>query len=167
MTRGAPRPKPKPKVRNVSESKPLCIDVYTFIHDQLNDECALIVCHPTGVFYDAQCGGNACTHPSAEGFFLPMWDFCPELDDCEYGCAELTKSTCFDKPELREKLACAIENELETFNRKYGFKLFFDRSRIDELQEGWWPLRIVGVFGGSYPDLELDHNCYFHKGNCD
>lgn len=124
----------------------------------------LIICAPTGIRYTAQCGGMGCTHPSAEGFYLPTWDLLPKLDDCEYGCSNLTKSPLYDRPELRKKLADAIDAALPAALAKFSFKLRFDYDRIDELQEGWWPLLITG----ELHDARLDnHRCYYHAGNCD
>lgn len=137
------------------------IDLYAFTGD--SDGCALVICAPTGIFYTAQCGGIGCTHPSAEGFFLPLWDVAKDLDDCAFGCSSLTKSENSDHPELRKKFADAIEAELAKLSR-FSFTLTFDYSRIDDLQEGWWPLRIHGTL---HDVGNLDHPCYYHRGNCD
>lgn len=154
--------KPRETKLRVQPPAKLVIDVYDILQDR--DECALIICQPTGVYYTAQCGGMACTHPVAEGFFLPIWDIAPGVDDHEFGCSNLTKSPMHDRPDLREKLAAAIDEALREFNQRYGIQLYFDRERIDELQEGWWPLIITGHFGNVGP---LSHRCYYHAGNCD
>jgi hypothetical protein len=141
------------------------IDIYHMIGDG-NDDCALIVCAPTAILYTAQCGGMDCHHPQVEGFFLPLWDIAPGIDDHAMGCSDLNKTPGeWDKPDLREHLAAAIDAALaEPEMKKFSFKLRFDRSRIDELMEGWWPLRIKGTLHGVEG---LDHPCYYHRGNCD
>ncbi len=142
----------------------LRIDLYGILGD--GDGAALIICAPTGIIYTAQCGGMACQHPEAEGFFLPIWELLPDIDDHEYGCSDLTKSPRHDRPDLRQRLADAIDKGLsaEFQRRPLGFTLRFDHERIDELQEGWWPLRITGHLHDVGP---LDHRCYYHNGNCD
>lgn len=113
---------------------------------------------------DAQCGGIACTHPSQEGYYLPMWDICQDLDECEYGCANLTKSTKFDNPDLRKALADEIQKRCDSIDGRHSFSLAFDYSRIDELQEGWWPL----IINGRLYDIDFDNQpCIYHRGNCD
>lgn len=139
----------------------ILIDVDDIQFDE--DSAALVVCTPTGIFYTAQCGGMCCSHPVAEGFFLPMWELLPEIDDCDFGCSHLTKSPQNDRPDLRQKLAAAIDAGLQRVPQM-SFSLRFDFDRIDELQEGWWPLRITGRLHDVGP---LDHRCYYHSGNCD
>ena len=141
----------------------IVIDVYGIQPN--TDGAALIICAPTGIFYTAQCGGIGCTHPIAEGFFLPIWELLPGTDDCEYGCSDLTKAgPSYDRPDLRKKLADVIDAALPEACARFGFRLRFDHDRIDELQEGWWPLRITGHLHDVGP---LDHRCYYHSGNCD
>jgi len=139
------------------------IDVYALTSDS-DGKAALIIYEKTGIFYTAQCGGIGCRHPSAEGFFLPIWDLLPDLDECSYGCAELTKSLGFDQPELRARLAEAIDKALPAVCARYSFNLRFDYERIDQLMEGWWPLIITGILHDVGP---LDHKCFYHNGNCD
>lgn len=140
----------------------MIVDLYAFTSDI--DGCALVICAPTGIFYDAQCGGTGCTHPKAEGFFLPLWDVAPSIEDCEFGCSSLTKCrTEFDSPKLRKVFADAIDAELKKLTQ-FSFVLRFNYFRIDELQEGWWPLRISGTL---HDVTGLDHECYYHRGNCD
>jgi hypothetical protein len=138
----------------------MLIDLYTYI----TDGCALVIQMPTGVKYEAQCGGLACTHPQVEGVYFPVWDVAPDLGDCEEGCSNLTKvPQPHDKPELRKAFADKIQKQLEDLD-KYSFKLRFDYERIDELQEGWWPLVITGTL---YDVENLNHKCVYHRGNCD
>lgn len=139
----------------------MLIDLDTFIAD--SDGCALVIQVPTGVKYTAQCGGMSCTHPNAEGVYLPMWDIAPDIDDCKEGCSDLTKSPKFDRPDLRMALADLIQAALNK-PTNFGFQLCFDYSRIDDLKEGWWPLRIKGKIHGIEG---LDHACIYHRSNCD
>lgn len=140
----------------------MIIDVHALTRDL--DTCALIICMNTGVSYTAQCGGYGCTHPIAEGVFLPLWDIAKDLDECKFGCSNITKCKPeYDKPELRQALAEAIDLELKKLSI-FSFSLNFDYSRIDELQEGWWPLEIRGTL---HDVGELNHKCYYHRGNCD
>lgn len=144
----------------------MVIDLYTFIVDH-DDTCALVICAPTGIFYEAQCGGMGCTRPRAEGFFLPLWDIAPQIDECAMGCFDLSQHVArpeFDRPDLRKALADAIDAAIAPMEQRYSFSLRFDYSRIDQLEEGWWPLRIKGTL---HDVAGLDHECYYHRGNCD
>ncbi len=139
------------------------IDLDRIVPD-CDDSCALVICEKTGIFYTAQCGGLLCSHPAAEGFYLPIWDIAPEINDCDMGCSSISKAIPqYDRPDLRDNLAKAIDIALESNLATYSFVLKFDYSRIDELQEGWWPLIITGTLHG----VELNHQCYLHRENCD
>lgn len=130
----------------------------------IDKACALVVCAKTGVIYTTQAGGFGCDHPEAEGFAVSTFNFAPDIDDCEFGCSALTKSAPeFDKPELRKKFADAIDISIRERVKGYSFTVRFDYARIDELMEGWWPLWVKGNLNGT----ELDHPCYYHRGNCD
>lgn len=137
------------------------IDLYDIMPD---DGCALVVTAPTGIIYTAQCGGMLCMHPESEGVYFPIWDLLPEVDDCAHGCFSLTKSPRCDNPELREKFAAIIYSNLQIATRPFSFSMGFNFSKIDELQEAWWPLIINGTFSGVRFD---NAECYYHRGNCD
>jgi hypothetical protein len=130
------------------------------IDDFFDDyESAVIVCHPTGVKYTAQAGGVGCTHPSAEGFLLIMQDF--DINDCSFGCYCLNRL-----PDQREKLANLIHEMLIKSTKGGRKELEFDFSRVDDLQEGWWPVKIKASFGylGDEPFRGIG---WLHNGNCD
>jgi hypothetical protein len=133
----------------------MIIDLYHLLHD--DNDCALIICDKTGIFYEAQCGGVGCTHPRAEGVFLPLFDVAKDMDECSFGCSEIT----YD-PNLQAIFANAIDDKLKKLPR-FSFRLRFDFARITELQEGWWPLVIKGILY----DIPMNHKCYYHRGNCD
>lgn len=132
------------------------LDIDDFFDD---NESAVIVCYPTGVRYTAQAGGIGCTHPSAEGFLLIMQDF--DIDDCSFGCSNLDRL-----PGKRLKLANFINGVLIKETKGGKKELEFDFSRVDELQEGWWPVKIKANFG--YWDNEpFEGIGWLHNGNCD
>jgi hypothetical protein len=113
------------------------LNVDDFIDD---NQSAVIVCYPTGVKYTVQAGGTGCTHPSAEGFLLIFWDF--DIDDCSYGCFSLNRL-----PDKRLELANHMNDLLIKETKGNRRELEFDFSRVDQLQEGWWPVKIEADFG--------------------
>lgn len=46
---------------------------------------ALIVCHRTGVHYQAQVGGLLCNQVFVQGFCIDLEDLAQDFDDCAYG----------------------------------------------------------------------------------
>jgi hypothetical protein len=132
------------------------LDVDNFFDD---NESVVIVCYPTGVKYTAQAGGTGCTHPSAEGFLLIFWDF--DIDDCSYGCSSLNRL-----PEKRMELANHINDILVGETKGNKKILEFDFSRVDQLQEGWWPVKIKADLG-YLGDEPFEGTGWLHNGNCD
>ena len=45
------------------------------IRIELEDPSGIIVCVPTGVSWSNQAGGTACSHPEAEGVYVPLPSF--------------------------------------------------------------------------------------------
>jgi len=140
---------------NVDDMKKIIIDVFRAVGW---DSSALIVSHPTGVFYDVQVGGVACNHPEIEGFCIDMGQIGSHINDCSYGCHHIP-----DMPEQQLGLANAINDYLVEYSKDWTFQISFDFDRLKELQEAWWP---VTVFG-KMDDLEIDWKGYLHTGNCD
>lgn len=132
------------------------LDIDDFFDD---NQSAVIVCYPTGVKYTAQAGGTSCTHPSAEGFLLIFWDF--DINDCSFGCSSLSRL-----PKERIKLANHINDILINETKGGRIRLEFDFSRVDELQEGWWPVKISADFG-YFNDEPFEGTGWLHNGNCD
>lgn len=103
--------------------------------DMGEHNCDYLICKKeTGVFYTSQCGGMACQHLEYEGFLMLVHEFSNEIDDHEYGCLHIQDGG------KREELAF----EIDCLLRKYDgiISLRFDFDRIDELLEGWWPVKI-------------------------
>jgi hypothetical protein len=132
------------------------LDVDNFFDD---NESVVIVCHPTGIEYVAQAGGTGCTHPWEEGFLLIMQDF--DIDDCSYGCSSLNRL-----PEKRMELANHINDILINETKGGRIRLEFDFSRVDQLQEGWWPVKIKADLG-YLEDEPFEGTGWLHNGNCD
>lgn len=132
------------------------LDIDNFLDDY---NSVLIVCYPTRVKYTAQAGGVGCTHPSAEGFLLIMQDF--DIDDHSFGCLNLGRL-----PGKRQELAALIHDILTRETNGCIKQLEFDFSRVDDLQEGWWPIKIKANFG--YCNSETFEGVgWLHNGNCD
>lgn len=130
------------------------------------DQIPLILLAPTGIVYTAQCGGVGCTHPEAEGFVIGLRaNFEQEINDCTYGCAHLSDQDEGGR-KLREKLARDLHFFLFEASSDWNFKIEFDFERIDLLQEGWWPVVVIGEFDKFY-GTHLNHKGFIHIGNCD
>lgn len=133
------------------------IDVDTFFPQQT----VLIVEHKTGFEWEAQCGGINCTHPSLKGMAIPMGGLLEFFSGCEFGCGYISE----DEPS-RKKLAVEIGNRLENANTQ-KMRIQFDYERIDELQEGWFPVIVTGKWG-YWDELSFEASKgYLHTGNCD
>jgi len=138
--------------------KKLVIDIYGTINVE---STALILSHPTNVFYTAQCDGIGCSYPEFEGVVFDFGDRLEYFDDCKYGCHLISYK---ESHEIRTKLA----NDLDAYFIKECegliYKIRFDYDRIDKLMEGWWPI----IFTGSYYDNDLGtRKGIIHTGNCD
>jgi len=131
--------------------------------DWLSDQSALIINLPTGLFWTAQTNGMDCDHPKMEGICLPI--SVRQIDDCKYGCDNMQHHT---NRSNRDTLARIIDAAIKHGNVQREFHLSFDFSRIDELQEGWWPV-IVRIPADKYADNRPEINTigFIHQGNCD
>jgi len=111
---------------------------------------ALIVRAKTGMDFDAQAGGIACEHPGCEGFVIALPEYATEVDDCPLGCWGA-------RPGKQVELADLIDSHFVANPHPFGFTV--DRERIDELMEGWWPVKFT-LLGSMQTG-------YIHTGNCD
>lgn len=137
------------------EKQKILIDV-----EQLNafSNVILIVSHPTGVFYTAQTGGVSCNHPECEGFAISLGSFLEEFDDCDYGCQYIDRL-----PEKQKQLADDLNKLFIAHTTGWRYQITFDYSRLNELQEGWWPVLVKG----NLDTQPIDWKGYIHTGNCD
>jgi hypothetical protein len=127
--------------------------------DESNDFAVLIINYPTGVHYTAQCGGLGCSHPTLEGFTIPLWLMV--FDDCSYGCHHISYREAVD---LREKLSKDLDVYLKKETEMSLIKLSFDFGNIEHLEEGWWPVIIKGRIGNIE---NFEGTGIVHTGNCD
>jgi hypothetical protein len=124
------------------------------------DGTALIVLHPTGIKYTAQCGGMGCTHPEAEGYVFGLGKFMQDFDTCEFGCHYMDRDVKY-----RNALRDAV-NQYCQDNPPFGNWIRFDDSRINEAQEGWIPVVLNGSFG--FPEITFNgERGFIHNFNCD
>lgn len=138
------------------ESKKIKIDVYVVT----GNNTPLIINHPTGVFYTAQCGGIGGTHPEAEGFVIGIDNFLQDFNDCAYGCSYIGQDS-----ELQTRLANALDEYCKIMCEYWGFKIRIDFDRLNEIQEGWFPVIVNGrVSDGFFAE---NAKGYIHNGNCD
>jgi hypothetical protein len=126
--------------------------------DRVAEDVALIIAHPTGVIYQAQAGGMLCSHPECEGFVICLGAGLSHFDDCGYGCDNIGFEAS-----LRDKLATDLDPLLQRYSLGWTYQISFDFDRIDELQEGWWPVLVKGKMDGR----PIDWRGYIHTGNCD
>ena len=139
------------------------------VDDIVREETALIVLLENGITYTAQCGGVGCTHPTAIGFVLPLGRIGEAIDDCSFGCASLSEYN-YKRGKMiqqRNALADLIDTHLKEHTKSWRFSLSFDYSRINELQEGWWPVIINGVYDDFHGTTFVHHPGIIHVGNCD
>jgi hypothetical protein len=127
--------------------------------DNIVSGTALIIAHPTGIFMTAQCGGVGCSHPSIEGFAIDLGSFMDDFDDCKYGCHHIPDLS----EEEKKRLASDIDAELSNFK---PFMIRFDFDRIEEMQEGWWPIKVKGEID-KWNRTHIDSIGFIHNGNCD
>lgn len=132
------------------------IDVYQIS----SEDTMLIIGAPTGVIYNAQTGGMSCNHPEYEGFVLPLGSFMEDFDDCSYGCSHLQ-----DIEGAAKKLANDLHLRLIEETKLWRYKIYFDFDRIDQLQEGWWPVIVSGKIFEDGKDYTMKG--FVHTGNCD
>lgn len=127
--------------------------------DRITDDSVLIILHPTGIKYTAQCGGMSCTHPSAEGYAIPLGDFAEYLNGCDYGCEYLPQM-----PDKQKEFAAAFDAYAKEETKDWIYKISFDHDRIGELQEGWIPV----LLNGKMDDIVFSYTkAFLHNGNCD
>jgi len=124
----------------------------------VTDKTALIVKHPTGIVYEVQAGGIGCTHPKVEGFILDWGNLGQDFDDCSFGCAYISQDEG-----LRDKLAKALSEYLLKETERSTCQTLFDFDRVSELEEGWWPVVVIGKIA----DQSVNWKGYLHTQNCD
>jgi len=96
-----------------------------------------IILWPTGIEYSNQTGGYACLHPTAEGFYVPLFN---ELFDQE---ALLRRH--FEGPKWRgfcdrgidEETALEVERILDAALPTRELGLTVDRERLADSHEAW------------------------------
>jgi uncharacterized protein DUF6210 len=124
----------------------------------------LIVKHPTGVWWEAQAGGVACTHPKAEGFFIPLT---PDPEIRRLLCRLCCGNRRLGDSEI-EKLAPLLKEDLPC--------LEIDRNLSHESTEGWLHVKIDSEKAKDEPLLcawiEYDKSFPFDRAvlvctNCD
>lgn len=131
--------------------------IHINVNDFYDEVAVLIVKAKTGVVYSAQTGGLGCHHPECEGFYMPLWNL--EFDDCSFGCANIQYDLM-----LQQRLAIELSDFFERKFNNLKFDVYFDDKRISELQEGWWPVIIMGEI---YGNKDVYWEGYIHNGNCD
>jgi hypothetical protein len=129
--------------------------------DLVTEGTVLILSHPTGVKYEAQCMGVGCWHPQYEGFVLSLGTFMRDFDDCSYGCYHIQ-----DMPESQRKLADDLNKEFLEKTSKWRYQITFDYDRLVDLMEGWWPVIVSGKID-DWNKTEGTFKGIIHTGNCD
>lgn len=96
----------------------------------------VIIEHPTGIKYHGQVGGVTCSHPSIEGFLLPLnfqnWSYLEELS-CE-GC-------CMNSPIDEQTKEILLKNWPSQEGSEY--RILLDEDRLSAGTEAWFPIKIV------------------------
>lgn len=145
----------------------MIIDVRDVIPDHLT---ALVVSHPTGVWYEVQAGGMACMHPECEGFVVSLGEFMMDFNDCKGLCGILGIEET-DPDMVRQSLHRQMEigQKIDKALREYtAVSIRFDFERVNELMEGWWPVLVTGNLNSIMVEKESrDWIGYIHTNNCD
>jgi uncharacterized protein DUF6210 len=157
------------------------------------DMIPLIVLHKTGVFFTDQVGGMACCHPEAEGFVLRVSDYYKVIDDCKSGlCWIIPDQSCYgetkiekkcrnDDIDAQNKIGAEIDIKFVMLDREegIGFKdwhgtvinMRFDFDRVNELTEGWWPVKFdMKLNDNNWNDDNSNYGKFkgiLCTGNCD
>lgn len=129
--------------------------------DRVTDGTCLIIGAPTGIYYEAQCDGIGCSHPTYEGVALSLGEFMQDFDDCDYGCSHIS-----DSIENQFKLALDLNKKLIELTKPWMYHLSFDFDRLTQLKEGWWPVKISGTLD-DWNHVEGEFIGILHTGNCD
>lgn len=108
------------------------------------EELALIIEHPTGVFYTNQAGGVACVQPEIEGVLVPIGNACNVEDKLEAFFANATRL----QPSDADTLDTILRVPEEPYVVTPTFFLEVDRSKLAESMEAWLHVTIV-----ASPDL--------------
>ena len=122
---------------------------------------ALIVEAKTGIIYTSQTGGMACHHPECEGYLLTLEDWANQYNDCPHGCYGASSITPHNKIVFMNSLNDFFTKNVPNIGYN-TFKFKIDESRIDELEEAWWP--VIFEMSGY---MELSGKGYITKENCD
>jgi hypothetical protein len=125
------------------------------------DMTALVLMHPTGLYYTAQVGGVGCAHPEVEGFVLPAYRLCAELDTCEYGCHYISEDI-----EAQKRLARDFDILAKEYCKRLTFKVRFDYDRIEQTQEAFVPIIFEGTHSGITTEITTFKG-FWVSGNCD
>jgi uncharacterized protein DUF6210 len=97
------------------------------------DTEGLILKHPTGVWWQGQAGGIACTHPMAEGVFVPL-DVDEEISDV------LHDHCCYARP-LSDFMALTVIQISDSLSKHLPF-LRVDSDFLNDSTEAWLHVRI-------------------------
>ena len=100
----------------------------------------LILLHGSGVFYTNQTGGHACSHPEAEGTYVPLHDELLRQQKLlrEHFTGPKWGGWCTDG--IDEETAVFIDEVLA--RSPYTDMLRVDRGRHEESHEAWIYVRI-------------------------
>lgn len=137
-------------------------------------ELFFIIKAPTGVFYTNQSGGHACAHPSCEGYIIPVRvDSMQPIDDCKllhhvWGGEDGDHASGYRTNALKP-LNDFLSNLIREERLQHFKEVKIDESRLDELIEGWWPIKgIIYIPDNEYNFDNLNpFTGYLAKENCD
>jgi hypothetical protein len=110
------------------------------------DWLGIIVAHPTGVVYENQCDGNTCDHRYEEGFYVPLEMRGRPFSDLFHGGRPYCR--WWSEGDVPEDLIQSLEAELAKLyyltnhDKPHGRGVItLDRERLEQLVEGWIPVR--------------------------
>lgn len=117
----------------------------------------LLIPYPTGVYWDTQAGGLACSNPGVEGFLLPLGEPRSSIPHGP-GCWGSLKAW---KHEISPVERAGFE-EIDRWLKGQGWGMEFDWERADLAEEAWWPVLLSRRVGNL-----RDKRAWLATDNCD
>lgn len=97
-------------------------------------QAALVLVDPSGAHYTNQAGGNACAHPTARGYLVPVFDD-PPLDEGGPDLVHRLREAVLGAHYLTD--ACADRLDAVLTMSRWTSYIYVDRTRLHDSMEAW------------------------------
>lgn len=122
------------------------------------EQAGLIILYPSGVVYQNQTDGLACSQDCEEGVFVPLFNYAVPHEDCQLQLGFLHEELAKffgTYAHMSSKIADSIDALLQNYLPASGIKV--DQSRLYESKEAWVYVNVVAgdsfdylAFGDSF-----------------